>query len=110
MAAQHAKEPAGIAEDQQPALPEGASSVYAPARPSGPPRPPEPPEATYARQTRNATVFVAVCVGIFTVLTLIGVIILGAQAASIKNQLVQINNGGSSTSNCESQGGTNPDC
>ncbi len=71
----------------------------------------ETKEAAYARQTRNATTFIAVCVGIFTALALIGLIVIGAQAASIKNQLEQINNnGGTSTSNCESQGGTNPNC
>jgi hypothetical protein len=108
MAGQHAAEPVGIAEGQPPSPPAGAGPAYAPA---GPPRPPETAEVTYARQTRNATVFVAVCVGVFTVLALIGLIIVGAQAASIKNQLEQINNnGGTATSNCESQGGTNPSC
>lgn len=66
----------------------------------------------YAGQNRNATVFVAVCVGIFTALALIGLIVVGAPAASIKNQLEQINNnnnGGTST-NCQSLGGTNPNC
>jgi hypothetical protein len=95
------------------------SSVMAPARPAQPPRASASPatparagetiEQRYMRQTRNATVFIAIIVGIFTVLTLIGVIWTATNVARLNSDL---NNGTNlfSNSNCESQGGTNQDC
>lgn len=70
--------------------------------------PNEPPELRYARQSRNATVFIAWCVGVFIVLTLIGIIISTIQADNINNQLNQMYNG--DISNCLSQGGSDPNC
>ena len=69
----------------------------------------EPTEMRYARQTRNATVFIAVCVAVFTVLALVGVIIAGVQISKVNSQLSQLN-GGVTSSNCVSQGGTDPSC
>lgn len=66
-------------------------------------------EQRYQRQTRNATVFIAVIVGIVTVLVLIGVIWTTTTVSNLNSQL----NGGNGllgNSNCESQGGTNPTC
>jgi cobalamin biosynthesis Mg chelatase CobN len=95
------------------------SSVMAPPRPAQPPRPPAPPAASaragetteqrYLRQTRNATVFIAVIVGIVTVLVLIGVIWTATNIARLNSDL---NNGTNlfNNSNCESQGGSNPNC
>jgi hypothetical protein len=59
----------------------------------------------YARQTRSATVFIAWIIGIGVVISLILGIIVGVQTAKVANEL---SNGG--TSNCQSQGGTNPNC
>jgi hypothetical protein len=59
----------------------------------------------YARQTRSATMFIAWIVGIGVTISLILGIIVGVQTAKVANELS--NNG---TSNCLSQGGTNPDC
>ena len=62
----------------------------------------------YARQTRSATVFIAWIIGIGMAISLVLGIIVGVQTAKVANEL---NNGGStSTSNCQSQGGTNPGC
>jgi hypothetical protein len=60
----------------------------------------------YARQTRTAAVFVAWVVGIFTVSSLIGGIIMGVSLIHAVNN----SNGGGSTSNCASLGGSNPNC
>lgn len=65
-------------------------------------------EQKYMRQTRTATVFIAVIVGIFTVLALIGVIWTASNVARLNSQLNGIP--GVNSSNCLSQGGTNPDC
>jgi hypothetical protein len=65
-------------------------------------------EQKYMRQTRSATVFIAVIVGIFSALALIGVIWTAPNVARLDSQLTgipSVNN-----SNCLSQGGTNPDC
>jgi hypothetical protein len=59
----------------------------------------------YARQTRNAVFAIAWIVGIVAALTLIGAII---EANAINKLDNQVNGGGSS--NCLSQGGTNPNC
>jgi cobalamin biosynthesis Mg chelatase CobN len=66
-------------------------------------------ERRYLRQTRNATVFIAVIVGIATVIALVGVIWTATTISKLNSQL----NGGNdlfNNSNCESQGGTNPNC
>jgi cobalamin biosynthesis Mg chelatase CobN len=66
-------------------------------------------EHRYQRQTRNATVFIAVIVGIATVIVLVGVIWSATTISKLNSQL----NGSNdlfNNSNCESQGGTNPDC
>jgi hypothetical protein len=84
-------------------------------RPSTPPartassRSGETVEQRYARQTRNATVFIAVIVGIFTVLTVAGVIWTATNISRVDSQLNGDNNL-FSNSNCESQGGSNPNC
>jgi hypothetical protein len=49
----------------------------------------------YARQTRNATTFVAVLVGVLALLALIGVIVTAVEIAHIQNAL---NNAGTGTS------------
>lgn len=72
-------------------------------------RPIETVEQKYARQTRNATTFIAWCVAIFTALALIGLILVGVQIAKVNSQLGQLN-GGVTNSNCLSQGGTDPSC
>jgi hypothetical protein len=61
---------------------------------------------TYARQTRSATVFIAWMIGIGVAISLILGIIVGIQTDRVANELS--NNG--SSSNCQSQGGTNPNC
>ena len=65
-------------------------------------------EQKYMRQTRSATVFIAVVVGIFTALALIGVIWTATNVARLDSQLTGIPS--VNTNNCLSQGGTNPDC
>jgi len=72
------------------------------------PRPAEPPELKYMRETRNAVNFIAIIVGIVATLALIGTIIAGVQLARLNHDLNSIGGGG--TSNCLSQGGTNPSC
>jgi hypothetical protein len=77
----------------------------------------QPPAATtddnqkkmleYARQTRNATVFIAWIVGIGVVATLIMGIIVGVQTAKVANEL---NSSNGTSSDCLSQGGTDPSC
>jgi hypothetical protein len=90
-------------------------SEHASAAPADPyaveTRTPEPEtELSVLRQTRDATRFIAVCVGVFVALSIIGAIIAGVQLAAVKSQLQQINGNSTSTSNCQSQGGSNPDC
>jgi hypothetical protein len=66
-------------------------------------------EQKYLRQTRNATVFIAIIVGIFTAISLIGVIWTATTIAHLDSEL----NGtfsGVTNSNCLSQGGSNPNC
>lgn len=68
----------------------------------------ETPELKYMRETRNAAVFIAVIVGIVATLSLIATIIVGVQLSNLDHDLNSI--GGGSTSNCLSQGGTDPSC
>jgi hypothetical protein len=66
-------------------------------------------EQKYLRQTRNATVFIAIIVGVFTAISLIGVIWTATTIARLDSQL----NGtfsGVTNGNCLSQGGSNPNC
>jgi hypothetical protein len=72
----------------------------------------ETPELKYMRQTRNATVFIAVIVGIFTTLAVIGVIWTAVTVSKLNSEVNGFSNGINSSfnSNCASQGGTNPDC
>jgi hypothetical protein len=60
------------------------------------------------RHTRNATVFIAVIVGIFTTLVIIGTIWTVTTVSRLNSDLNGVNLG--SNSSCLSQGGTNPDC
>lgn len=79
-----------------------------PPPPSTPAPAGETPERRYLRQTRNATVFIAVIVGIVAVLTLVGVIWTANTVSKLNSQLT---GGGLFTgSNCASQGGTNTSC
>ena len=87
----------------------GQPSGGAAPRPSASTRPGSRPAATaedYARQTRNATVFIAWVVGIFAVVSLIAGIVIGVSLIHAVNN----SNGGGGVSNCISQGGTNPNC
>jgi hypothetical protein len=73
----------------------------------------EPLEMQYARHTRNAVVFIAVLAGIAAVITLVGVIITAVQVSNLSRdfgQLSNVVNSSSSSSNCESAGGTDPTC
>ncbi len=76
--------------------------------PAGPklPRVPESVSEKYARQTRTAAVFVAWCVGIVMVLSLVGVIITAVTLSKINSDLTGGNGG--SVPTCQSQGGTLP--
>jgi hypothetical protein len=69
----------------------------------------EPDIERYARQTRNATVFLAWVVGILVALNLAAVILVGVQLSKIaQNQTGTTNT--SVNSNCLSQGGSDPNC
>ena len=74
-------------------------------RNGAPGTPAESPEMRYLRQTRNAAVFVAVAVGVVLALNLIVGIYVGTQLRKLNSA---VNGGGSS--NCMSQGGTDPTC
>jgi len=63
-------------------------------------------EQKYLRQTRTATVFIAVIVAIVTVIALVGVIWTVSNISNLNSQI----NGVTNNSNCESQGGTNSSC
>lgn len=73
------------------------------------PRAGETLDQRYLRQTRNATVFIAVIVGIVTAIALIGVIWAATTISKLDSQLSGVNNV-FNNSNCQSQGGTNPSC
>ena len=75
----------------------------APARSTALPRTREDLELRYMRQTRTACVFIAIIVGFFTTLIVIGTIYGVVRINDINND---INNLG----NCSSQGGTNQSC
>jgi hypothetical protein len=82
----------------------GAPPAAAPAAQAA-----ETVEQKYLRQNRNATVFIAIIVGIFTAISLIGVIWTATTIAHLDSEL----NGtfsGVTNSNCLSQGGSNPNC
>lgn len=68
----------------------------------------EPLDLRYLRHTRNAATFIAFMAGIVVTLTLIGVIMAAVQLGNVSRELGNLNGGASS--NCASQGGTNPDC
>jgi cobalamin biosynthesis Mg chelatase CobN len=72
----------------------------------------ETPELKYMRQTRNATVFIAVIVGVFTAIAVIGVIWTAVTVSKLNSEVNGFNNGVNSSfnSNCASQGGTNTNC
>lgn len=88
---------------ERPQLPTPVNAV------SASPRAGETLDQRYLRQTRNATVFIAVIVGIVTAIALIGVIWTAATISKLDSQLNGVNNV-FSNSNCQSQGGTNPNC
>jgi hypothetical protein len=79
-----------------------------PASSAVPARTGETIEQKYMRHTRNATVFIAVIVGIFTTLVIIGTIWTVTTVSRLNSDLNGVNLG--SNSSCLSQGGTNPDC
>jgi hypothetical protein len=90
--------------------PAGGAPGAAPAALSMPRRADEGVQLKYMRQTRTACVFIAVMVAIYSALLLIGVIYTLVEVNSVENSL---NNGFGNlgtSSNCQSQGGTNPDC
>ena len=86
------------------------SAIHPPEQQQSPPQPvPGAAElAKYARQTRNATVFIAWIIGVGVAIALVFGIILGIQTAKVANELNT--NGGGTSSNCLSQGGTDPTC
>ena len=92
---------------QQPDFAGTSSGVFASAPLTTSNRADETVEQKYMRQTRNATVFIAVIVGIVTIIALVGII---WTATSISRLNSQLNGGNVSNSTCESQGGTNPNC
>jgi hypothetical protein len=79
-----------------------------PASGAVPARAGETIDQKYLRHTRNATVFIAVIVGIFTALVIIATIWAATTVSRLNSDLNGVNFG--STSNCQSQGGTNPGC
>jgi hypothetical protein len=83
-------------------------AVMSPARPATSAGTRETTELRYMRQTRNACVFIAVIVGIFTTLVVIGAIWGAVTLNNLHNEVNNLNNLG--TSNCQSQGGTDPSC
>jgi len=68
----------------------------------------ETDEHKYARQSRNANVFVAWVVGVFVLLSLIGSIYVGVMIGNAVNSFNNL--GGTTSSNCYSQGGTDVTC
>ena len=73
-----------------------------------PARPPEPVELRYLRETRNAVVFIAVLAGVICLASLIIGIVAAVQLSKVSSELGR--SGGSSSSNCLSQGGSDPSC
>jgi cobalamin biosynthesis Mg chelatase CobN len=89
---------------QEPNFASMPSGVPAPS--TAPIRAAETLEQKYLRHTRNATVFIAIIVGIVTVLTLVGVIWTATNISKLNSEINGVNN----ISNCESLGGTNSSC
>lgn len=89
---------------QQPNLAGIPSGLPAPSAAST--RAGETLEQKYLRQTRTATVFIAVIVAIVTVIALVGVIWTVSNISNLNSQINGVNN----NSNCESLGGTNSSC
>jgi len=101
------EEPPGLAHGaQRPNFAGTPSGLLAPGTAST--RAGETIEQKYLRQTRTATVFIAIIVAIVTVIALVGVIWTVTNISNLNSQLN--GNGGTNSSNCESQGGTNPNC
>ncbi len=71
--------------------------------------PPETPEQKYMRHMRNAIVFIAVVVGVSFVLGFVVAIVTGVQMGSIDSRLGNLT-GNATSSNCVSQGGSDPSC
>jgi cobalamin biosynthesis Mg chelatase CobN len=94
-------------ESQQPNVAGTSSGVFVPAPHTASIRADETIEQKYMRQTRNATVFIAVIVGIVTIIALVGIIWTATSISKINSQL---NGSDVSNSTCESQGGSNPNC
>jgi hypothetical protein len=69
--------------------------------------PGEPLELRYARQTRNATVFIAWVVAIGVAFSIIAGLVIGT---SIAHSVSSSGTGGVDISNCQSQGGYDPTC
>jgi hypothetical protein len=69
--------------------------------------PGEPLELRYARQTRNATVFIACVVAIGVAFAVIAGLVIGTRGANAVNNPGIVGGGGSS---CLSQGGYDPSC
>ena len=70
----------------------------------------EPKMEMYARQTRNATVTIAVFVVVSALMSVIVGILVAIAAAHFNAAYNQGGFGGSSNSNCLSQGGSDPSC
>lgn len=68
--------------------------------------PPETPEQKYMRHMRNAIVFIAVIMGVSFVLGFVVAIVMGVQIGSIDSRL----SNNAVSSNCASQGGSDPSC
>ena len=69
----------------------------------------EPPELKFMRETRNAVVFIAWVVGLAAVISLIVGIVVAVQISKVNSQLSNLG-GGTTSSNCMSQGGSDPSC
>ena len=65
-------------------------------------------ELRYLRETRNAVVFIAVLAGVICLVGLIIGIVVAVQLSKISLELG--GSGSSSSSNCLSQGGSDPSC
>ena len=103
------------APEEPPGQAHGAQQLNFAGTPSGLPpsgtastRAGETLEQKYLRQTRTATVFIAIIVGIVTVIALVGVIWTVTNVSNLNSQLN--GNNGVTNSNCQSQGGTDPNC
>jgi hypothetical protein len=84
----------------------GNTAGLAPAKPTPAKPPAETDEHRYARQTRDATVFIAWIVGIGVAIMLVLGIIAGVELAHLNSS----SNGGGGVSNCYTDGGTDLTC